>query len=85
MALTFQEIQDARNAWEWLRRGDARHIREEAGLSRRDIAEAVGVTPGAVVMWETYGQRPRLRTAVRLGQLLRELAVTPRDINGAGR
>lgn len=36
------------------------YLRKRAGLTQRQIAEAMGVTVGTVSQWETGGQRPRL-------------------------
>ncbi len=35
------------------------HLREQAGLTRRQIAEALGVTPTTVGRWEKGNRNPR--------------------------
>ena len=37
---------------------ERRAIREAAGLSRLELAEAIGVTPGAVGLWELGKRMP---------------------------
>jgi transcriptional regulator with XRE-family HTH domain len=47
----------------WVVSPDAFYARRtEAKLSQRELAERVGVTQGAVSMWETGTQPPALRT-----------------------
>lgn len=57
--------------------GTARQVRASAGLSRRDIAEEVGVSANTVRRWEAGEVRPSGVTAVRYLQLLRALAESP--------
>lgn len=47
-----------------------RRVREAAGLSVAELAEAVGVDPGTVRRWETGERLPRREEAVRYGRLL---------------
>jgi transcriptional regulator with XRE-family HTH domain len=54
--------------------GEARRIRERAGASRSDIADAIGVKPAAIAHWEAGIRRPRTASAARYGELLAELA-----------
>lgn len=37
---------------------ELREIREEAGVTREELAQAIGVTPQAIANWEA-GRRPR--------------------------
>ena len=61
----------------WARRlarnGVARLIREGAGLSTVELAQELGVTPGAVSMWERGRRVPRGDVAERYARVLREL------------
>lgn len=45
---------------------EIRAVRKQAGLSRRAFAEHVGVSPGAVYLWESGRSRPRGANAQRL-------------------
>ena len=47
-----------------------RHFREEAGLSRRDVATATARTPWSVVNWELGRSRPSLDAVERVAVLL---------------
>lgn len=53
--------------------GTARAIRETAGLSRREAARAIGVTLGAVRLWEAGARRPTGAPGVAYGAFLRAL------------
>jgi transcriptional regulator with XRE-family HTH domain len=44
--------------------------RTDAGLSQRDVAKAVGVSPSSVAGWENGESAPREATAARLEQVL---------------
>lgn len=55
-----------------LRSGEARCIREAAGLSLGDVAAALEVSVATVARWE-QGRCPRRDVALRLGELLRAL------------
>jgi DNA-binding transcriptional regulator YiaG len=55
--------------------GAARSLRIAAGLTLREVADAVGVAVGTLYRWETYQRRPRNSdAALRYGILLEELA-----------
>jgi DNA-binding transcriptional regulator YiaG len=54
--------------------GEARRLREAAGLSQVEVALTVGVTSQAVNRWESRSRSPRGRAAVRYGRLLERLA-----------
>lgn len=56
------------------RSGAARAIREAAGLSVRELAEAVGVSPAAISRYERGLRSPRAGIAERYGRALRQLA-----------
>lgn len=46
------------------------NARKEAGLKQVDVAKAVGVTQGAVSMWETGANKPRTAHLPLLSKLL---------------
>jgi transcriptional regulator with XRE-family HTH domain len=50
-----------------------RQLRERAGLSQRDIAQALGVTREAVALWELGARTPRPSTAGKYLVLLDRL------------
>jgi DNA-binding transcriptional regulator YiaG len=58
--------------------GEARQIRQQAGLSLAEIAEAVGVGRATVYRWETGLRSPHGAPARRYGSLLRALREAPR-------
>jgi len=62
----------------WIRRlarsGTARSIREAAGISVRELAGELGVSPGAVSRWERGQRSPRSDTAAKWAEVLRRLA-----------
>jgi transcriptional regulator with XRE-family HTH domain len=50
--------------------GEARRLREQAGVSLRTMARAVGVRPSTLIRWEAGRMHPREGTALAwLGQL----------------
>jgi DNA-binding transcriptional regulator YiaG len=53
--------------------GAARSIRLAAGLSLREIAADLGVSPSTVLRWERGERRPRTQAAARYGHRLEEL------------
>jgi transcriptional regulator with XRE-family HTH domain len=57
-----------------LRSGKAKALREAAGLSQRDVAEAVGATAPTISLWERGLRRPLSDSAIKYGRLLRILA-----------
>lgn len=54
--------------------GDARAIREHAGLSLAEVADELGVAIATVHRWETGERRPRPALAIAYGRLLDRLA-----------
>jgi transcriptional regulator with XRE-family HTH domain len=62
----------------WVRRlarnGNARVIREGAGLSASEIARELGVSPAAVSRWERGERSPRGKAAEEWAALLRRLS-----------
>lgn len=56
-----------------VRDGTLRQVRKKAGLSQREIGDAVGVSQVAVYRWETERRAPRGEAAWRLNELLVEL------------
>ena len=57
------------------RTGDARHLRETAGLSLMELAAELHVAPSTLSRWETGKTSPRARVALRWASILSELAV----------
>lgn len=57
-----------------LRTGQARQIREEAGLSQVEAARSISVDPSALCRWEAGQRVPRAKYALAYAELLRELA-----------
>lgn len=49
-------------------------IRVEAGLTREQLAAAIGVTDSALALWEKGARRPSHQHAVRYLTVLREIA-----------
>jgi DNA-binding transcriptional regulator YiaG len=54
--------------------GQARRIRESAGVSQAEIGAVIGVTVPAVSKWETGDRCPTGAGALRYARLLRALA-----------
>lgn len=59
-----------------IRSGRAREIREQAQLSRREIAEGIGpgVDASSVARWECGSRVPRAELALAYAALLQELS-----------
>lgn len=57
----------------WLRSGKAREIRVAAGLSLREVSDAVGIAVATLHRWESLERRPTGAAAVRYADLLQEL------------
>lgn len=55
------------------RSGEARTLREAAGLSIREVAGAIGGSPTAVWRWENGQRAPRGETAAAWAHLLEQL------------
>lgn len=53
--------------------GYARTVRLHAGLSLREVADAIGVDPSTVHRWEHGDRRPRGAPALRYGELIDRL------------
>ena len=53
--------------------GAAKSIRVAAGLSLREIAADLNVSPSTVLRWERGERRPRAQAAARYGHLLEAL------------
>jgi DNA-binding transcriptional regulator YiaG len=53
--------------------GEARAIREAAGLSLNEVAAALEVTPSCVLRWETGKRCPRAENAEAYARLLSTL------------
>lgn len=46
-----------------------RELRRQKGWTQRELAERLGVSPGAVANWEVGTRTPSLETALRLAAL----------------
>lgn len=53
--------------------GEARKIREAAGLSQADIARSVDADPSTIARWENGTRVPRGAAAIAYGRLLLRL------------
>jgi DNA-binding transcriptional regulator YiaG len=53
--------------------GEARRIRERAGLRRSEVATDLGITPNRLTTWELGLRSPSGEAAVRWGRLLEAL------------
>lgn len=47
-----------------------KELRKLKGFSQSELANKLGVSRTTVTMWESYGQCPRLETAVRVAGVL---------------
>lgn len=65
---TFREHADTRRE-EGVRRMTVRDLRRRAGWTQRELAERLGVSPGAVANWEVGIRTPSLRTAKKIAEL----------------
>jgi transcriptional regulator with XRE-family HTH domain len=48
----------------------AKQLGKEKGITQQQVADACGVTKGAVSQWYSGGNRPRLETIQRIAQVL---------------
>jgi transcriptional regulator with XRE-family HTH domain len=53
--------------------GEAKTIREQAGLSIREVAGAIDVSPSGLFLWENGERTPRGDAAVRYAKFLEQL------------
>jgi transcriptional regulator with XRE-family HTH domain len=53
--------------------GQARRLRERAGLTQQEVGQACGVTATAVARWESGDRLPHGETLARYGGLLERL------------
>lgn len=49
-------------------------IRQKSGLTQAEVAEAIGVTPGAVKHYEAGRRRPRGENLARYSEAVEEMA-----------
>jgi ribosome-binding protein aMBF1 (putative translation factor) len=61
---------------------DLAAAREDLGLSQADLADAVGVSPGAVAHWETRDVTPTPENAGRLHKTLQRLQTSEEKSRG---
>lgn len=59
-----------------VRTGDARQLRQGAGLSRRELAASVGVTVSTLTKWELGQRVPNGDAALRYARVLGRLQAT---------
>jgi len=57
----------------WITTGEARQLREAAGLSQSVVAQDCEVTQGAVLRWEKNERMPRGRNLVAYHRFLAQL------------
>lgn len=67
------DYRDMARAIAAIERGEARGIREEAGVSKSELARRVGVSHVAVLLWERGERLPQGDNAVAYGRELRRL------------
>src|SRR5262245_51111774 len=79
-----EELAELRIARQWLATGVARSIRESAGLSLHELAQAVAVSPSTLLRWERGDHRPRGEAGARYARALRALTVRPSSTRDAG-
>lgn len=72
--MTNRDLERLRIARAACRTGQARQLRQGAGLSQSEIAAAVGVAQPTVAMWETGQRVPRGTPALRYAAILERLA-----------
>lgn len=66
----------------WAAEGTARRIREASRLTQRDVAAVVGVTGGAVCLWEVGKRVPRGVGGLRYAKLLAALVEASAEREG---
>jgi DNA-binding XRE family transcriptional regulator len=59
--------------------GEARAIRERAGVSQAEVAKAIGVVPSSVTHYENGCRVPRGDVALRYGRILDRLEAEVRS------
>ncbi len=65
------------------RSGRARHLRQFAGLSQTEVAEAVGVDRVTLASWESGRRRPRSVAGLRYADVLERLSAAA-EFSGTG-
>jgi transcriptional regulator with XRE-family HTH domain len=74
LTVRIADLTDVAEVRDLIRTGQARAIREAAGLSLSDLAGALGVWPSTVLRWERGDRRARGPAAARYYRLLGRLA-----------
>jgi DNA-binding transcriptional regulator YiaG len=82
---TVEELCDLAAVRALTRSGEARAIRERAGVSLREVGGAVGVSGACVLRWEQAERSPRGSAALRYGELLAALRGEGTVTSGAAR
>jgi DNA-binding transcriptional regulator YiaG len=70
----FAEAVEVARIREKARSGKAKAIREQAGVSRAEIARSIRVHPGTIGRWEEGLRSPRGAAARRYGAVLKRLS-----------
>lgn len=78
--MTTQELLQLMAARRHAEDGTGRAIRQAAGLSMREVAEAIGATESRLSRWETGHVRPKGIVGARWAVLLDELAKHTRPV-----
>jgi transcriptional regulator with XRE-family HTH domain len=60
----YEQVRDLARIRRMQDSGEARRLRERAGVSLRTMARAVGVRPSTLIRWEAGQVRPREPTAL---------------------
>ncbi len=66
-------VLDLARARDLARSGTARAIRTSAGLSLREIAEAVGISTPTAYRWETGQRMPQGEPGIAWAQLMKQI------------
>jgi DNA-binding transcriptional regulator YiaG len=72
-SMDIAELDELSRLRSFLQTGEARRIRERAGLSLGEVARGLGVSPSTLHRWEGGKRSPRGEAALRYWQLLRRL------------
>jgi DNA-binding XRE family transcriptional regulator len=67
------DIHEVMRMRRWAKTGVARQLRQEAGLSLAEMAQAVGASRSALHFWETGQRVPRPDNAARWAEVLEGL------------
>ena len=51
-------------------KSQVKQLRESRGMTQRQLADRLNVSPAAVALWETGTNKPSMKNAVRLADIL---------------